>query len=294
MFVFMFSGSLSSGDGGVYFSTFGPATYQVGSDHYEKNIIVDCFGEARVDEYLNQGKLDMVLVYALEAGAASPAPGGRSNAVMVSKTAFNALALPYSDGNYFLRPDRILAAFHLNCKSWPRLTSNDLALIEKERSLEMASRGKLVASIESQAQVASETRNQISFLQSDTTINSTMLGRSDTIEPSRVEKSHQSSTADSTTSMMEIEMKSTAVTSNPLSSSESSVHFQATSEEANTLQNTADQNQDDDYARRKSDNLLRMSAAFGPSSKLATTIPVKRSAENTSQNPPEESNITHI
>ena len=32
------------GDGGVYFSTRGPASYGLGSHLYEDNIIVDCYG----------------------------------------------------------------------------------------------------------------------------------------------------------------------------------------------------------------------------------------------------------
>eukprot|EP00615_Pteridomonas_danica_P015489 CAMPEP_0114392792 /NCGR_PEP_ID=MMETSP0102-20121206/11051_1 /TAXON_ID=38822 ORGANISM="Pteridomonas danica, Strain PT" /NCGR_SAMPLE_ID=MMETSP0102 /ASSEMBLY_ACC=CAM_ASM_000212 /LENGTH=89 /DNA_ID=CAMNT_0001552123 /DNA_START=380 /DNA_END=646 /DNA_ORIENTATION=- len=39
------------GDGGVYFSTKGPASYGLGNkkENYEKNIIKDCFGVERID-----------------------------------------------------------------------------------------------------------------------------------------------------------------------------------------------------------------------------------------------------
>ena len=36
------------GDGGVYFSALGPASYGLGSSDYEENIITDCFGKERL------------------------------------------------------------------------------------------------------------------------------------------------------------------------------------------------------------------------------------------------------
>jgi hypothetical protein len=51
------------GDGGVYVSTQGPASYGIGTTKYEVNIIKDCFGVERVSEYLGKGKLDVILVY---------------------------------------------------------------------------------------------------------------------------------------------------------------------------------------------------------------------------------------
>jgi hypothetical protein len=51
------------GDGGVYVSTQGPASYGLGSDEYEDNIIKDCFGVERIDEYRGKGKLDVIIVY---------------------------------------------------------------------------------------------------------------------------------------------------------------------------------------------------------------------------------------
>jgi hypothetical protein len=52
--------------GGVYFSTFGPASYGLGTGDYEVNIIKDCFGVERLSEYEGKGKLDVVLVYGCE------------------------------------------------------------------------------------------------------------------------------------------------------------------------------------------------------------------------------------
>jgi hypothetical protein len=56
-------GSQLLGDGGVYVSTQGPASYGLGSDRYELNIIKDCFGVERVSEYEGKGKLDVIIVY---------------------------------------------------------------------------------------------------------------------------------------------------------------------------------------------------------------------------------------
>jgi hypothetical protein len=81
------------GDGGVYFSMQGPCLYGLGTDRYEENIIVDCFGAGRLEEYRGKGKLDLCIVYGAEPWALSPAPGGRDNALMVTThlTAFFSL-----------------------------------------------------------------------------------------------------------------------------------------------------------------------------------------------------------
>lgn len=55
-----------------------------------------------------------MFVYGTEATALSQAPGGRDNAFMISKPTFELLSLPDTNGNYFLRPDRILGIFHLD------------------------------------------------------------------------------------------------------------------------------------------------------------------------------------
>ncbi len=58
--------------------------------------------------------LDLVIVYGAEPSALMQAPGGRANAKMVGRASFGALSLPDASGNYFLRPDRILALFVLD------------------------------------------------------------------------------------------------------------------------------------------------------------------------------------
>jgi hypothetical protein len=55
------------GDGGVYVSTQGPASYGIGSQDYETNIIRDCFGVERLHEYLGKGYLDVIIIYGCEA-----------------------------------------------------------------------------------------------------------------------------------------------------------------------------------------------------------------------------------
>ena len=59
-------------------------------------MIADCFGPERINEYLGQHKLDLVLVYGAEPWSLSEC--GRSNARFVSKSTFEALALPDTDG----------------------------------------------------------------------------------------------------------------------------------------------------------------------------------------------------
>ena len=54
------------------------------------------------------------LVYGAEPRILQQAPGGRENAKMIGKQIFGNFSLPQSDGNYFLRPDRILGAFLLD------------------------------------------------------------------------------------------------------------------------------------------------------------------------------------
>jgi hypothetical protein len=52
------------GDGGVYFSTLGPASFEFGTPDYEENIIRTCFGVHRMNEYRGLSKLDAVVIYA--------------------------------------------------------------------------------------------------------------------------------------------------------------------------------------------------------------------------------------
>jgi hypothetical protein len=98
------------GDGGMYFSTLGPSSYELGSPKYEENIIIDCFGKERLEEYRGKHKLDVVFIYGVNPKCIEQAPGGRENAKMISKATFEGFSTPTLDGNYFLRPDYIKAA----------------------------------------------------------------------------------------------------------------------------------------------------------------------------------------
>mmetsp|Transcript_20177 Transcript_20177/g.26273 ORF Transcript_20177/g.26273 Transcript_20177/m.26273 type:complete len:445 (+) Transcript_20177:212-1546(+) len=101
------------GDGGVFFSIRGPASYELGTNLYEENIIIDCYGRSRLEEYKSKHKLDACIVYGAEVSVLSQAPGGRDNATVFAKPTFESLSLIGKDGEYFLRPDRILGCFYL-------------------------------------------------------------------------------------------------------------------------------------------------------------------------------------
>jgi hypothetical protein len=131
------------GDGGVYFSTKGPCSYGLGTLDYETNIIVDCFGESRLEEYRGKSMLDLVIIYGAQPQILSPAPGGRDNAVMVRKADFEALAYPHADGNYFLRPDRILGLFVINTATTSPLNGIRFASLKMENEVEKDNSVKL-------------------------------------------------------------------------------------------------------------------------------------------------------
>ena len=81
------------GDGGVYFSTMGPASYGLGTVEYERNLIIDCFGAERLEEYRGKHKLDVCIVYACERRLLANAPGGRTNAKMVPYVPVRSIAI---------------------------------------------------------------------------------------------------------------------------------------------------------------------------------------------------------
>jgi hypothetical protein len=137
------------GDGGVYFSTLGPATYGIGTKDYEKNLILDCYGKERLEELRGKHKFDVVFVYEIHLEMIEPAPGGRSHAFMVSKEFFETFGIESHD-QYFLRPDFIVGAFlfdrgfnhrAINCISEARTAieiekKNDVEVLQKARVFE--------------------------------------------------------------------------------------------------------------------------------------------------------------
>jgi hypothetical protein len=141
------------GDGGVYFSILGPGCYDIGSVDYEDNIIIDSFGVERLEEFRGAHKLDVCIVYAADPRALSPAPGGRENAMVVSKGTFTDLSLPHGDGSFFLRPDRIMRAFLIDPWDPPdgRGQAISQSAIEVEKAKDLQSKRKL-AEIEKMVQ----------------------------------------------------------------------------------------------------------------------------------------------
>mmetsp|Transcript_44214 Transcript_44214/g.56632 ORF Transcript_44214/g.56632 Transcript_44214/m.56632 type:complete len:376 (+) Transcript_44214:2-1129(+) len=130
------------GDGGVYFSTLGPASYGIGDysnnnhhhiNEYETNLIIDCFGNERLEEYLGKGRLDVVIVYGCEASILEQAPGGRENAKMISRSTFRDFSLEHKNGTYFLRQDRILGMFRVDPKVHISLNSKAFVSILSEK-----------------------------------------------------------------------------------------------------------------------------------------------------------------
>ena len=91
----------------MYFSTLGPSSYNLGSRDYEDNIIIDCFGKERLEEYKGKHKLDVLFVYGVNPKCVEQAPGGRENAKVVPKAHFSDFSAPLKDGKYFLRQDYI-------------------------------------------------------------------------------------------------------------------------------------------------------------------------------------------
>jgi hypothetical protein len=127
------------GDGGVYVSTQGPASYGLGTSEYEVNIIKDCFGVERVNEYLGKGNLDVIIIYGCTAAVLEQTPGGRTNAKMVSKSTFESFSLQDTNKNYFLRPDHILGVFQVNHAIKLEVTPSIKKCLEVEKLADLES-----------------------------------------------------------------------------------------------------------------------------------------------------------
>eukprot|EP00615_Pteridomonas_danica_P015702 CAMPEP_0114385760 /NCGR_PEP_ID=MMETSP0102-20121206/6214_1 /TAXON_ID=38822 ORGANISM="Pteridomonas danica, Strain PT" /NCGR_SAMPLE_ID=MMETSP0102 /ASSEMBLY_ACC=CAM_ASM_000212 /LENGTH=805 /DNA_ID=CAMNT_0001542449 /DNA_START=666 /DNA_END=3083 /DNA_ORIENTATION=+ len=127
------------GDGGVYFSTLGPSSYELGSPEYEDNIIIDCFGKERLEEYKGKHKLDVVFIYGINPKIIEQAPGGRENAKMVTKSLFEVFGKTnLNDNCYYLRPDRIKACLLIDGTSlYPggRDAAKQHLILEKQKDI---------------------------------------------------------------------------------------------------------------------------------------------------------------
>ena len=108
------------GDGGVYFITMGPLSFQLGTEEFERLIIENCFGKERMDEYLGKNMLSHVIVASIDPTVLSQVPGGRENAFAVSRHTFETLAMPSEDdGAFYLPLERIKACFHIHTDCTP-------------------------------------------------------------------------------------------------------------------------------------------------------------------------------
>jgi len=119
-----------SGSGGVYFSTLGPASYDLGSPEYEENIIIDCFGIEKLEEMRGKHQVDVCMVYGIDPlildqfhYQTSSQPSDDPNIPLsstinnhtffISQEIFQDFSLSHADGSFFLRNDRLLTCFHI-------------------------------------------------------------------------------------------------------------------------------------------------------------------------------------
>jgi len=134
---------LSTDQDGLCFSTMGPASYGLGSPEYERNVLTEYFGGGALEECRGKHKIDLCVVYGADPSVLQQEPGGRDNSKMVSKQTFEDLSLPHADGNYYLRPDRILAAFLLDPDHPPRGYEEVAGELDSERERDLKTKGVL-------------------------------------------------------------------------------------------------------------------------------------------------------
>jgi hypothetical protein len=81
---------------------------------------------------------------------------------MITKSAFKELSMEHSNGNYFLRPDRILGCFEVNHNSRPKLNLKSITELEIEKNREKALLSKLEMSERIQLINATRINNAVS------------------------------------------------------------------------------------------------------------------------------------
>jgi len=135
---------LSSDDdlSGVIFTTKGPASFGLGSERYEKNLIVALKGASRINDYRGKHKLDVCIVYAVEPRVLQPVRGESEHFRQIPRVFFEAFSdLKDDEETFFLRPDRIMASFLLDPYTLQVDDSVEKAIKEEARrdkeSLEM-------------------------------------------------------------------------------------------------------------------------------------------------------------
>jgi len=100
---------------GVIFTTKGPASFGLGSERYEKNVIVALKGASRINDYRGKHKLDVCIVYAVEPRVLQPVMGESEHFRLIPRVFFEAFSdLKDDEETFFLRPDRIMASFLLD------------------------------------------------------------------------------------------------------------------------------------------------------------------------------------
>ena len=140
------SGAAGGDDGGVYFSSRGPASCKLGTPAYEEEAITDVFGADKIAEMTGKKKMNVMFVYGAEPRCLKAVPGGSANAHMFARDLFESLGEPLQGGDeYFLRPDRIFAAFVLDPAKPPRGYEKVLSAMEEEARRDSESQGNIEA-----------------------------------------------------------------------------------------------------------------------------------------------------
>jgi len=138
----------NSNGGGVNVSMKSPLSYGLGQDSYESNLIKDLYGINIKDDPLFthqsiEGDLDVCIVYGCPSCVLDQIPGAMQHSKMFSKSVFMKFSLGDRDGNYFLRPDRILGAFVVNHAKLPLMNAGSQRLLKNEISYDQFSIEKL-------------------------------------------------------------------------------------------------------------------------------------------------------
>lgn len=77
------------------------------------------FGKGRLEEFLGNHKLDVCFVYGVDPSIVTQAHSGTKNVTVVSIRTLEHFALRQFEGDFLLRPDRIIAAFLIDPENPP-------------------------------------------------------------------------------------------------------------------------------------------------------------------------------
>jgi hypothetical protein len=87
--------------------------YGFGTPDFKRNVITDCFGESRIDEYKDSPNFQIVLMCCVKTAMLSDVPGGRANALMVSRSMIENMKAAEVDGFHYLGQSVIKRCFLL-------------------------------------------------------------------------------------------------------------------------------------------------------------------------------------